>query len=51
MDEDYLLSRMHASLAMARKAQDGAVRLIHYDLAGRYCVRAADRQVSKRIGR
>lgn len=42
MDREYLLARMAASLEMARKADDSIVRLIHYELAGRYSVAAAD---------
>lgn len=36
MDEAYLIARMQASLAMARKAAGSAARLIHFELAGRY---------------
>ena len=40
MDKEYLLSRMRTSMAMALKADNSAVRLIHLDLAGRYSVAA-----------
>lgn len=40
MDKNYFLSRMNASLEMARKAENSAIRLIHYELAGRYSVAA-----------
>lgn len=50
MDEEYFLARMRSSLGMAQKARDGAVRLIHYELAGRYSVWAVDQHASKRIG-
>jgi hypothetical protein len=41
MEQAYWLSRMRASLDMARAATTEA-RLIHYDLAGRYSIKAAD---------
>ena len=41
LDEIYLLSRMDAALAMAAKATDASVKLIHLDMAGRYSVAAA----------
>lgn len=40
MDEAYLIGRMRASLAMARKATESAARLIHLELAGRYSLAA-----------
>jgi hypothetical protein len=42
MEQAYWLSRKRASIAMAQKAVGAAARLIHYDLAGRYSVKAAD---------
>lgn len=41
MDKDYYLTRMSASLDMARNAANSKVRLVHLDLAGRYSVAAA----------
>ena len=42
MDKSYWLDRKRASLAMARGAASSVARLIHYDLAGRYSVKAAN---------
>ena len=42
MEQAHWLSRKRASIAMAQKAVSAAARLIHYDLAGRYSVKAAD---------
>jgi len=42
MDKAYWIGRKRASLRMARAATSAEARLIHYDLAGRYSVRAAD---------
>ena len=42
MEQAYWLGRKRASLAMAQKAVSAAARLVHYDLAGRYSVKAAD---------
>jgi hypothetical protein len=41
MEKKYWLGRKQASLAMARGAASDEARLIHYDLAGRYSVKAA----------
>src|SRR3546814_2314304 len=41
MEHDYWLRRMSVASMMARKATTAEARLIHYDLAGRYSVRAA----------
>lgn len=41
MDKAHWLSRKAASLEMARAAAGSAARLIHYELAGRYSVKAA----------
>ena len=41
MDKEYWIGRKRAAMAMARAATDSEARLIHYDLAGRYSVRAA----------
>lgn len=40
-DEAYLISRMAHSLVMARGADGSAARLIHFELAGRYGLAAA----------
>ena len=41
MEKTYWLGRKRAALAMARGATCSEARLVHYDLAGRYSVRAA----------
>lgn len=41
MAKRYWIGRQRAAMAMARAATDAETRLIHYDLAGRYGVRAA----------
>jgi len=41
MDKTYWLGRQAAASAMARGASSAKVRLIHYDLAGRYSIKAA----------
>jgi hypothetical protein len=40
MEKAYWLRRKRASLKMARSAAGSKSRLIHYDLAGRYGMRA-----------
>ncbi|TMJ18666.1 MAG: hypothetical protein E6G92_02160 [Alphaproteobacteria bacterium] len=42
MDKKYWIGRKHASMRMARAATSAEARLIHYDLAGRYSVNAAN---------
>ncbi|HST35649.1 MAG TPA: hypothetical protein VLK25_03355 [Allosphingosinicella sp.] len=41
MDKAYWIARKRAAMGMARAAASSEARLIHYDLAGRYSVRAA----------
>ena len=41
MEKTYWLRRQHAAVGMARAAATAETRLIHYDLAGRYSIRAA----------
>jgi hypothetical protein len=41
MDRKYWLRRSRSSLAMARSATGATARLIHFDLAGRYSIKAA----------
>jgi hypothetical protein len=41
MDKTYWLRRKRAAMAMARAAATAESRLIHYDMAGQYSVRAA----------
>ena len=41
MERAYWLSRQQASFMLARAATSADARLIHYDLAGRYSVKAA----------
>jgi hypothetical protein len=40
MEKAYWLSRKRASLKLARNAASSEARLIHYDLAGRYSLKA-----------
>ena len=37
----YWLERKRAAMAMAREAKTGETRLIHYEMAGRYSIKAA----------
>jgi hypothetical protein len=41
MDGTYWIGRQAAAGAMARRASSAKIRLIHYELAGRYGVKAA----------
>lgn len=41
MDEEYLTSRLRASLEIAAGAAGSAARLVHLELAGRYSLLAA----------
>ena len=41
MEKTYWLGRKRAAMAMARSAACSRTRLIHYELAGRYSLRAA----------
>jgi hypothetical protein len=41
MEKKYWIGRKRAAMAMARAATDAKARLIHYELAGRYSIRAA----------
>ena len=45
MEQDYWLSRKRASLKAAQVAVSAVARLIHYDLAGRYSIKAANTQL------
>jgi hypothetical protein len=40
VEKAYWLSRKRASLKLARNAVSSAARLVHYDLAGRYGLKA-----------
>jgi hypothetical protein len=42
MDRTYWIGRKRASMRMARAATSAEARLIHYELAGRYSIKAAD---------
>ena len=42
MDKSYWLGRKRAAGVMARKATSAEARLVHFELAGRYSVRAAN---------
>ena len=39
--KNYWLERKRAAMAMAREAATGEARLIHYEMAGRYSIKAA----------
>ena len=41
MEQAYFLQRMRSSIEMARNATGSVARLIHLDLAGRFCLAAA----------
>lgn len=41
MEKSYWIRRKHAAMAMAGRAATAEARLIHYDLAGRYSIKAA----------
>lgn len=42
MDRKYWIGRMDAAVTMAREALTAEARLAHYELAGRYSIRAAN---------
>ena len=42
MEQAYWLRRTRASVAKANNATSARARLVHFDLAGRYSVKAAD---------
>ena len=46
MEQGYWLKRQRSALGMARGAEDADTRLIHYELAGRYSVMAAQSVVA-----
>ncbi len=41
MKKQYWIGRKRAAMAMARAATSAEARLIHYDMAGRYSINAA----------
>ena len=41
MEKKYWIGRNRAAMAMARAATTAEARLIHYELAGRYSIKAA----------
>ena len=41
MEKRYWIGRKRAAMSMARNATTAEVRLIHYELAGRYSIKAA----------
>ena len=48
MEQNYWLKRKQLSLAKAKAAATSSeARLIHYDLAGRYSIKAADAASNK----
>ena len=48
MEQAYWLSRKRASLAMARDATSSEARLVHFDLAGRYSLKAMSAESLRR---
>lgn len=50
METAYWLERERASLVNARAATVAEVRLIHYELAGRYSIKAANAAMSPSAG-
>jgi len=40
MEKAYWIARKRATLKLARSASSSEARLVHYDLAGRYAVKA-----------
>jgi len=42
MEKRYWIGRKRAAMSMARAATSAEARLIHYDMAGRYAVNAAN---------
>jgi len=50
MESAYWLGRKRASLANARAANGAVARLIHYELAGRYSVKAANSADTRSLG-
>jgi len=47
MEKAYWLSRKRASLKAAQNAVSAEARLIHYDLAGRYSLKALSNETQK----
>lgn len=41
MEQRYWIGRKRAAMALAREATSAEARLIHYDMAGRYSIKAA----------
>jgi hypothetical protein len=46
MQKSFWLSRKRASLKMAQDAATSESRLIHYELAGRYSIKAANAHIN-----
>ena len=42
MERSYWIRRMRAAMKMARHAANAKTRLIHFDMAGRYSIKAAE---------
>jgi hypothetical protein len=49
MEQAYWLGRKQASVEMVRDATDSEARLVHYDLAGRYSLKAMAAETPWRI--
>lgn len=45
MEQQYWLSRKRQSVQMARDATNSEARLVHYDLAGRYSLKAMSAEI------
>lgn len=49
MERSFWLGRKRASLKMAQDAATSESRLIHYELAGRYSIKAANSQINAEL--
>jgi hypothetical protein len=49
MEKKYWIGRKRSSLAMAQGASSAEARLIHYELAGRYSVKAAQSGATRHV--
>jgi hypothetical protein len=50
MDSTYWIGRKRVAMGMAREAATSEARLIHYELAGRYSIKAAHQLFLARSG-
>jgi len=49
MEKAYWLGRKRATLKLAQNATNSEARLVHYDLAGRYSVKAASAETPIKV--